>query len=161
MDDSRNPMRRYHAFRPRQAVLGSRQQVTPVNNPTIELFNDSRGPFTIVVRDFTLIGTSGDTVRVSVINQQVATAFGTVQPMMPIDGARNGVLGSVDTATTFPFIYSLVLGTSGFYGWYDNIPFCMLPPGWGVVWQGATIAHGLTASAIWETIEEEELDYWY
>jgi len=154
-------MRRYHSFRPRQAAIGQRQISAPTNLPTVQLFNDSTGPFTLVVRDFTLVGTSGDTVAISVINSAIAAALGVTQPLYPLDGKRNGYMTSLDTATTFSQVYRTILGTSGFYGWYDNIPFVLIPPGWGVVWQGQTAAHGLTVSAIWESIEEEELDYWY
>jgi hypothetical protein len=161
MDEFLNPARKYKSFRPRQAVRALKATGTPTNNATVGLFNNSTGPYILVVRDLTILGTVSDVIAASYADAQIGTSQGKVQSMLPTAAVQNGLLASVDTATLFPGDYDLSLSTTGVWEWEHDFPFAVIEPGWSLVFQDPTVAHAITVSLVWEAIQIDQLDYFY
>jgi hypothetical protein len=155
-----NPARRYKAFRPRQAVIGSRNTGTPTNLATVALFNNTSGPYWLVVRDATISGTASALVHAGYVQGQVWTASGVIQNMIITDAQLPGTIGSVDTATVFASAYLLTL-PNGLWFWQHEMPWAVIAPGFSWVVQAVVVAQGIQASFIWEAIFPEELDFLY
>lgn len=156
-----NPTRRYKHFRPRQALRGSKAVAAPTNHATFSLFNDTTGPYVLVVRDFLVQGTANDLVGTAYVNAQVGSSQGLVQPFLPTAGKQNGLFASIDTATVYPADYIIALSSLGAFEWYHDFPYGVVEPGWSLVFQAATIAHATTVSVVWEAILIDELDFFW
>ena len=156
-----NPARRYKHFRPRQAARGMKAQAAPTNRATISLFNNSSGPYVLVVRDFSVNGTANDNIVTSYQPGQIGTSQGLVQPLVPGEAIINGLIASIDTATVYAGDYTINLSSLGTYEWYHDWPYAVIQPGFSLVFQATVIAHAVTVSALWESIHIEQLDYFY
>ena len=156
-----NPTRRYKHFRPRQASRGMKASGVPTNLATISLFNDSTGPYVLVLRDFTLYGTASDNVQVSYARGQIGSSQGLVSALLPSEAIQNGRIASIDTATVYPGDYAIPLSTLGAYEWYHDFPFAVIQPNYSLVFQGTTAAHAVTVACVWESILVDELDFFW
>lgn len=154
-----NPKRRYKEFRPRQALRGMKVTGTPTNLATVGLFNNSSGPQLLVVRDLTINGPASDTVNISNVVGQIGSSQGLVHAMVPSQPGNPGLIASIDTATVYPGDYAAALSTIGSFVWNHDLPFAVVEPGFSLVFQDGTAAHGITISLIWEAIATDELDW--
>jgi hypothetical protein len=159
VDEIYNPDRRYKAFRPRQAARGVKSTGTPVNNSTVCLFNNTLGAQYLVVRDLTVNGNVSDLVAASYLLGQIGAGPGKVSQLIPSMGVQVGIITSIDTATVYPPDYDIALSSTGTWEWEHDFPFAILEPGWSLIFQDTTVAHGLQVSAIWESINPDELDW--
>ena len=156
-----NPARKYKHFRPRQAARASKSLGVPTNHATVALYNNSSGPYLLVVRDFQISGTANDTIAVSYQPGAIGASPGLVQTLIPTDQLPAGQILSVDTATVYPGDYILSLAGYSTFEWFHDFPFGVLTPGFSVVFQAVTIAHAMTVAVVWEAIEIDQLDYFY
>lgn len=153
------PKRRYKEFRPRQGARGMKQTTVPVNLATVGIFNNTTGAQYLVVRDLTVNGTVSDLIAVSYANQAIGTSQGLVRQLVPSMATQVGLIASIDTATVYPGDYLIALSTTGVWEWVHDFPLAVLEPGWSLVFQDQTAAHALEVSAVWETINSDELDW--
>ncbi len=159
MDGEFNPRRQYRNFRPRQAVRGFKNTGTPTNLATVSIYNDSTGPFVLMIRDLAISGNASDLIALSFSRGQVGTAQGNTSPVASNEAKQNGLIASIDTATVFPADYTAPLTGQGVYYWFHEWPLGAIWPGWSLVIQEVTAAHGIAVSSIWESIAIDELDY--
>ena len=153
------PRREYKHFRPRQAVRGMKAQGVPTNRATISLFNDSTGPYVLVLRDFSVNGTANDNIATSYQPGQIGTSQGLTQSLLPTGAKQNGLIASIDTATVYAGDYTLNLSSLGTFEWFHDWPYAIVEPGWSLVFQATVAAHAVTVSALWEAIAIDELDF--
>ena len=159
--DYENPGRKYKHFRPRQAVRAMKTLATPTNHATFSIFNDSTAPYVIALRDFTVFGTAGDLIASSFTAGQVGSSAGLMAPLMSNEAQQNGRIASIDSATVYPGDYAMALSAQGIWYWTHDFPFAVIGPGWSLILQNGTIAHTTTVSAVWESIQIDQLDYFY
>lgn len=159
MDGEFNPRRKYKEFRPRQAVRGFKNTGTPTNLATVSIYNDSTGPFVLMLRDLAVSGNANDLVALSFFRGQVGSSQGLTSPVVAGDAKQNGLIASIDTVTVYPADYTLPLTGQGVYYWFHEFPLAGVLPGFSIVLQEGTAAHGIAISAVWEAIAIDELDY--
>ena len=163
--EGENPTRRYKWFRPRQAMRGY-ITVSPNNDGTLSLFNNSSGTHLLVVRALSMGwigGTNGLNVGTFYNQGALGTVGGVVQPLLPSGAALPGLLYSLDDTTNrvARWDYLNQPGLTETLGWWQHdFPFAILEPGWALC---AHFVAGtkLTFSAMWEAIYPEELDWLY
>ena len=156
-----NPARKYKHFRPRQASRGMKVQGVPTNRATISLFNNSTGRAVLVVRDFSVNGTANDNIVTSYQAGQIGTSQGLVTPIMPAEAVLPGLIASIDTATVYAGDYTINLSSLGTFEWFHDWPYAVIQPGFSLVFQATVIAHAVTVSALWESIQIDQLDYFF
>jgi hypothetical protein len=139
-------------------MMGSRNTGTPTNNATVALYNNSAGPQYLVVRSMSLVAAANQQGRFAFTQGQTWTVSGSQIPIIPTEAALPGTIGSVDTATNFGQFFPFT-AASGYWTIQQDIPFCILPPGWALIIQLVTAAQSLNAGIVWETIFAEELDF--
>lgn len=161
MDGEFNPRRRYKDFRPRQAVRAFKNTGVPTNLATVSIFNDSTGPFVLMVRDLEISGNANDLIALSFFHAQVGTSQGNTSPLASNEARQNGLIASIDTATVYPADFTAPLTGQGVYYWWHDFPVAAIWPGWALVIQDGTAAHALAVSALWESIAIDELDFFY
>jgi hypothetical protein len=156
-----NPARRFKHFRPRQASRGMKVQGVPTNRATISLFNNSSGPYVLVVRDFSVNGTANDNIVTSYQPGQIGSSQGLVTALLPGEAIQNGLIASIDTTTVYPGDYTINLSSLGTFEWMHDWPFAVIEPSFSLVFQATVAAHAVTVSALWEAIQIDQLDYFY
>ena len=157
--DILNPRRPYKTFRPRQASRGGKAVGTATNYATVSLYNNSTGPYVLVVRHWMMNGAANANIAASYQQGQIGSSQGLVTPMIPSEATQAGLIASIDTATQYPGDTGIALAAAGEAEWYHEFPFAFIPPKWSQVWQTTTIGQALTVVAVWEAILIDELDY--
>jgi hypothetical protein len=156
-----NPARKYKHFRPRQATRATKSLGIPTNRATISLYNNSTGPYVLVLRDFIVSGTANDNIAASYQPGAIGATPGLAAPMLPTDPLMNGQLLGLDTATAYAGDYIFGLGAYATFEWWHDFPFAAVTPGFSLVFQCTTAAHALTVAMVWEAIQIDQLDYFY
>ena len=154
-----NPRRQYHGFRPRQAARGQGSISGVVNRPTVSLFNNSTGPYVIMVRWFSWIPVSNQLLITGYLQGTPPGTLQTVVPLVPGDATPTGQIFASDSATliTTDFTWQ---GQVNFPVVYPaTFPLAVLLPGWAWITQGPAAATPWTVGFFWEWIAIDELDY--
>ena len=155
-----NPTRPYNSdVRPRQGYRGH-ITITPTNNATLSLYNNSGGAHALVVRAYTIFTTAAHVVLIATQQGKQGAGGGTISPFVPGEASGPGQLFSLDTATalTPDFFLPGVIGTPNFG---LDFPFGALLPGWSLSFQDTTAAEVMRLGLIWEAIFADELDYYF
>lgn len=156
--EGENPTRRYRSFRPRQAARGVITLTGPTNNATLSLYNNSSGVHVLVVRAFMVSSTVAHLVLVARQQGAQGASGGTIVPGVTGDGARAGLLYSLDTATAITPDY-LVPSQFNWPAFGLEFPFEVLQPGWSLTFQDTTAAETMRLAVIWEAVQADQLDF--
>jgi hypothetical protein len=156
-----NPRRLYRLFRPRQAMRGRATTTVPTNRATVSLYNNSTGRSVQVVRDVSIAGTANDTVAISYAQTQIGTTAGQQAPMVSNEAIFAGLMAYIDTATVYAGDYIAPLSAQGIFVWQHDYPLAVIENGYSMVFQCGVAAHAITVSLIWESIEIDQLDFFY
>lgn len=153
--------RRYKWFRPRQAARGQGFISGPTNYGTVALWNSSTAAQIMVVRALRVLTSSQDTPSVCYLQGSIGGTAGVVQPLVPGDAAPPGKITSLDDATQITPDWWFSLPSSGDDWWPHNFPFAILLPNWSLVVQANSKAENCRVSFLWESITEDQLDYFW
>jgi hypothetical protein len=161
MPEWENPERKYKWFRPRQAMRGQ-GNISPTNRATISLYNDTKGRNFLIVRDVRVQGLTTIRNQISYLNAQIGSTTGCAQqPLLPSAPALGGTVYAIDTSTVYPpdFLMTSLTGIDA--TWPHDFPFAVLEPGWSLVVQSATTGGFMYVDFLWESIEPDQLDWFW
>lgn len=158
MDEGLNPTRRYKWFRPRQAAFITGSISGAANNSDVILYNNSRGPQTLVLRDLRVISGAGSEVFLSMQHGTVGTLLSTAVPktMWPDQATPPGQIYTLDDATDLSSNFGLGCPNAGVPMWQHDFPFGIIPPNWSLIFQQSS---ALGLSILYEAVFSDELDY--
>lgn len=159
MSEGLNPTRRYKWFRPRQAARGRARLAGPINTATVALFNNALGRKVMIVRAMQLGGSGGSNVVTSYQKGSFGGAPGIVQPLVPESQTPPGLLTTLDSVTVYPGDFSIANAAAGDAWWEHDFPFAVIPSGWSLVLQQGAVTRTIDCSLMWESIDEDQLDF--
>lgn len=165
MAEGENPTRRYKWFRPRQAAAGSATDTsTGGDEVAISLFNNSTGPYFLVVRSIDM-QSSASPAQVVLINApgQIGNQDFTVSTIpILMDQAQPPGLIIITRAYDFvgaQFGYQFNGVSNEHMWWQYDFPVAVIPPNWSLVALDQTGATTLRVSFMYEFLFADELDF--
>jgi hypothetical protein len=127
------------------------------NFGTHQLYNSSTGDRVLVVRSFSLNGTSNAS-QAAVLTQQGAlgTHAGAEYPVWAGERQSAGQHWYVDNASKLTVEYFLVPAANYQFITNINAPLAVLPPGWSFIAQANATAQTTKAQFIWEELRIDD-----
>ena len=156
----------YPPFKPRHCMRGAGEGGGSAEQAIVALLNNSSGAYYLVVRDFQVSQTDGDSVSTYYTQTLPLTAHSYTNPnpaapLVPGEAVWPGQVW-IGSTSAFPAADYTPLSTGQkFNFWVHDWPFAVLLPGWYLVFQDEDNAGKfVTVSFIWQSFRAEELDHY-
>ncbi len=148
--------RRYGGPRVDRGMRSGYSTVTPTNNATHTLWNNSTGQYSLIVLDVRPSILASTPIATGYVTTPPGSALGGVASVLANHAPGPGLHYYADTATliTPDYIWG---NTTGVYFWAHEWPFAVLPPGYGLAIQNVTVAQALKVGFFWEYLRSDEL----
>lgn len=136
----------------RRCARGLTLNLGTAHHTTLQLYNNSNSAELLLLWQVLPISTGEPNCFVG-YNQIPVFAGATAGAcMMPGDALPPGLLASGDTLALLPFDSALT-PTSIAFAWPATFPLAVLPPGWSLTFQNATLATGgIGLAFVWEAM---------
>jgi hypothetical protein len=147
--------RGYNGLRLERAMRSGYDTTAPTNRSTHTLWNNSSGTHYLVVRNWA-VGSGSGVTGSAYVTSPLGSSLGGVAHFMPDHAPGPGLHYYADTTThyTFDFILANQPNTAM---WWVDIPFAVLPPGYGLAVQQDANANNNRVGFLWEYVEAQEL----
>jgi hypothetical protein len=160
--ESENPTRRYKWFRPRQAARATYYNPGFTNFfATVDLYNNSTGPYYLVVRALRISSFSGALQgTLYYARGQTTGSYKNGVPLVPSSATPPGLVGQAAIAAipaNQDFAFEQAASVDNF--WNHDFPLAVLEPGGALVCSNKVVTVDLQVAFIWEYITADELDF--